>query len=60
MPELTKEEQANGWTETSLAQYRADRDEAADLKSGNVVTEWDKPRPGVRIENTRQFNPHKW
>jgi len=47
---LTEEEKFNGWDEQSLAAYRRERDKVADVVSGNVVTEFKRGKPAVRIE----------
>lgn len=61
MPDpLTPEELANGWTEEDLRAYQAERDEAVGRVGGFVVTNFDQPRPAIKIENTRKFNPHRW
>lgn len=58
MTELTKAELSNGWDEQSLAAYRRDRDKVADVVPGNVVTEFKRPRPPVRIEGAgRAYDP---
>jgi len=55
---ITKEERANGWDEQSLAAYRRDRDKVADVVAGNVVTEFERPKPAVRIEGAGMaYNP---
>lgn len=56
---LTDDEARNGWTPAALAAYRAEREDAAPLVGGNIVTEWTRPRQLPRIENTRSHDPHK-
>jgi len=50
-PELTVEERRNGWTPAALAAYRLERDRAADLIGGNIVTEFTGRKLAPRIEN---------
>ena len=50
-PELTAEERRNGWTPAALAAYRLERDRAADLIGGNIVTEFTGRKLAPRIEN---------
>jgi hypothetical protein len=56
----SKDEQANGWDAESLAAYRKERDKVADVVPGNVVTEFKRGKPAVRIEGPRGFDPHRW
>lgn len=56
--ELTEGEKFNGWTVESLAAYRRDRDRVADVVPGNVVTEFKRPKAGMKIEGAgRAYNP---
>lgn len=63
---LSPEDIKNGWTEESLAAYledmRASRIEAgqSELVPGNVVTEFQRPRPPVQMHNVSGYNPHRW
>lgn len=54
---LTPEEKKNGWTEQSLAAYRRDRDKVADVVSGNVVTEFKRPKAPIQIEGVQGYSP---
>jgi hypothetical protein len=55
---LTPEETSNGWTAESLERYRRDRDKVADVVAGNVVTEFKRPKAGMKIEGAgRAYNP---
>ncbi|PDT71725.1 hypothetical protein CO683_00775 [Bradyrhizobium ottawaense] len=55
---LTKGEQANGWDEQSLAAYRRERDKVADVVPGNIVTEFKRGKPPMRIEGAGMaYNP---
>lgn len=60
MLELTAEEISNGWNTQSLAAYRRDRDKVADVVSGNVVTEFKRPKEAVKMIGAAKFNPHTW
>ncbi len=57
---LTDAERSNGWTAESLERYRRDRDKVADVVPGNVVTEFKRPKAGMKIEGAARFNPHRW
>lgn len=58
MTELTKAELSNGWTAESLAAYQRERDKVADVTPGNVVTEFKRPRPMLKIEGAgRHYSP---
>lgn len=57
MTELSKEDALNGWTAETLAAYRRERDKVADVVPGNVVTEFRRPKPAMRIEGSRGYNP---
>lgn len=58
MTELTKAELSNGWDAASLDAYRRDRDQVADVTPGNVVTEFKRPRPMLKIEGAgRHYSP---
>mgnify|MGYP001608706033 CR=1 FL=1 len=54
---LTEGELANGWSAESLAAYRRERDKIADVTPGNVVTEFKRGKPAMRIEGARGYNP---
>ena len=49
----------NGWTEETLAAYAMSRDRIEDRVAGNVVTEFVRARPPVRIETIKDWNPFK-
>lgn len=58
LSDLTKAEISNGWTAESLAAYRRDRDKVADVVSGNVITEFKRPKPMLKIEGAgRHYSP---
>ncbi len=61
-PRITEEEIRNGWTAEAVAQYRAEREAAVPdhMVPGNVVTEFERPRPPIRIESATSFNPHSY
>jgi hypothetical protein len=51
----------NGWDEAALLRYRLERDRAAGAKvGGNIVTEFTRPKPALRVERAMSKNPHKW
>lgn len=50
----------NGWTQESLAAYRAERESVHRLVPGNIVTEFKKPKPAKYLIGAKQFNPLKW
>lgn len=54
---LTDAEKRNGWDEQSLAAYRRDRDKVADVVPGNVVTEFKRGKPAMRIEGAHGYSP---
>lgn len=60
MTELTPQEIKNGWTVQSLEAYQRERDIAAALTSGNVITSFTRAKPATRIENTKNYSPHNW
>lgn len=58
MIELTDAEKSNGWTAESLAAYRRDRDKVADVVSGNVVTEFKRPKAAMVMQGAgRAYDP---
>ena len=57
---LTEAERRNGWTEETLRQYLAERQEAHGLVGGFVPTAMRRADPPLRVETTRGFSPHKW
>lgn len=59
-PALTDDEKKNGWTAARLTAYHIERDRAADLVGGMVATEYQRPKAAPVIENSRNYNPHKW
>ena len=55
---LTEGEKFNGWTSESLAAYRRERDKVADVVPGNIVTEFKRGKPAMRIEGAgRAYSP---
>jgi hypothetical protein len=57
-PTLTAEERTNGWTAESLAAYQLERDKVADKVPGNIVTEFKRGKPPMRIEGAgRAYDP---
>lgn len=58
--EITPEDIRNGWDRHSLASYHEEREAAAGLVAGNIVTAWDRPRPAIRVENCLKSDPHKY
>jgi hypothetical protein len=58
LTELTKAEISNGWSVETLDAYRRDRDKVADVVPGNVITEFKRPRPMLKIEGAgRHYSP---
>lgn len=59
--DLTETDIKNGWTAESLAAYRRERDKVADVVAGNVVTEFKRAKPAIKIQSgDRSYNPHRW
>lgn len=56
---VTPIEEKNGWDEPSLKAYLAERDAGAPV-GGLVVTEFQRAKPAIKFETTRDFNPHRW
>jgi len=57
---LSPEDLKNGWTPEALDRYRAERDAAASRVAGNVVTQYERPKPPIQAESALKFNPHRW
>lgn len=53
---LTREDARNGWTESRLAQYLAER-EAQKIEYALRLS---RKKPSAVIVNVDQFNPHRW
>lgn len=52
--EPTADERRNGWSKDSLNRYLAEREaQTSDYAARNV-------RKRVEMQNTRNFNPHRW
>jgi hypothetical protein len=54
---LTAADSRNGWTLASLAAYRREREKVHGLVAGNVVTEFKRPKPAMRVEGPRGYSP---
>lgn len=55
-PRLTREEARNGWTESRLAQYLAERE----AQQVEYALRLSRQKPAATIVNVDQFNPHRW
>jgi hypothetical protein len=56
---LTGEEELarNGWTLESLRSYQREREKAFPVVAGNVVTEFKRAKPAMRVEGPRGYCP---
>jgi hypothetical protein len=63
---ITEAEIRNGWNQRALDAYLAQRNEETGLVPGNVVTAFVRPRPPIRVENSREskngrgYRPDQW
>lgn len=56
--QLSKEDSRNGWTLESLRTYQREREKAAGVVAGNVVTEFKRPKQGPVLQGAGpNYNP---